>query len=130
DTRAERFRAVLEAEVPSLVQLVAGTAGPRGRKLLLGEGALPSGIEWAGVGAASASELEADHARLREQAAVVVAAPVVCDPGEIIALGPATLVRSFARALVLRAAAAVPPGGGHIVVPADEAWASELPHPV
>lgn len=100
---------------------VPGRAGA----LAVGTGTVQSVLQLSGGG------LDAENVALRRRARLLPDAPITVPASGALAIaGPAVLVGAVARALVLQACLASPPGELRLVGPlaAEDAWADALPH--
>lgn len=133
DARAAERRRRLELAAPPLAALIARDERPESPIVFrLGSGTLPSGLELADADTEQPPELVPAIAALRARAAHIRDAPVLIDEAEadITVSGPRVLVRAFARALVLQAAASCAAPEALVLVPDGETWTGELPHAV
>lgn len=129
DDRASAWRAAVDADVPALDLSCTTDRVLAAARRRIGTGHIASGVEL--VGDAEPDEsFDAAVDAMRDRAAWVRDAPVVVEASEIHVDGPRAMVRAFARALVLSAAAAHSPADHRVVVPEGESWAATLPHRV
>lgn len=102
-------------------------------EVVLGTGALPSGIVVEGeVPAADPFGIAAEAERLRSFAAVL-RGPVVVDAREGIGLvGPGPVALAAARSAVVQVLDTVPPDAADVIAPDDDAWdwLEAVPHPL
>jgi S-DNA-T family DNA segregation ATPase FtsK/SpoIIIE len=132
ESRSEQHRLSLERAAPRS-SILGSDPAIEGRLVIrLGTGDVPSGIEFDPDAASDvALELAREIDLLRERAAHIRDAPVVVDGGsDVVATGPAVLVRAFARALTVQAIAACPVEDALVLLPAEETWTRMLPHAV
>ncbi len=98
--------------------------------LRVGTGPTPSGIVVGGDDAAPPeADLVAAIQRLRSHAATIPDAPLLLTEAEpvIVVDGPAALVRSLARSLVMQVLTALPDDSATVHLPEGEWWARDLP---